>query len=119
MNAFHATWGWISVSTAGLAGLVGIGFAIAKRPLTRTFWILAGAGMSAMVVQVLAGIVLYLQDEDPGAFHMFYGFLVLFSLAFAYMYRSQFAKRPALAWGLLMLFVMGLGLRAIMTFAGS
>jgi hypothetical protein len=27
-------------------------------------------------------------------------------------YRSQLAKRPALAYGLLMLFVMGLGLRA-------
>ena len=75
--------------------------------------------MGALIVQVLTGVVLYVQDEDPGAFHMFYGFLVLFSLAFAYMYRSQLAKRPAVAWGLLMLFVMGLGLRAIMTFEGS
>ena len=119
MQAFHTTWGWVAVSIAGLGGLAGIGLAIAKRPLSRPFWILAGAGMSAMVIQVLAGIVLYLQDEDPGAFHMFYGFLVLFSLAFAYMYRSQLAKRPALAWGLLLLFVMGLGLRAIMTFEGA
>ena len=68
---------------------------------------------------VLAGIILYLQDKDPGARHMFYGFLVLFTLAFAYMYRAPLAKRPALAWGLLMLFVMGLGLRAITTFEGS
>jgi len=119
MEAFHTTWGWVAVSLAGLAGLVGIGFAIAKRPLTKPFWILAGGGMAAMVVEVLAGVVLYLQDHDPGAFHMFYGFVVLFSLAFAYMYRSQFVKRPALAWGLLLLFVMGLGLRAIMTFEGS
>ncbi len=119
MEAFHTTWGWVAVALAGSAGLVGVGFAIAKRPLTRPFWTLAGAGMSAMVVQVLAGIVLYLQDDDPGAFHMFYGFLVLFSLTFAYMYRSQLAKRPALSWGLLLLFVMGLGLRAIMTFEGA
>lgn len=119
MEGFHTTWGWVAVSLAGLAGLAGIGFALAKRPLNRPFWILAGAGMVAMVVQVLAGIVLYLQDEDPGAFHMFYGFLVLFSLTFAYMYRSQLAKRPALSWGLLLLFVMGLGLRAIMTFEGA
>ena len=119
MEAFHTTWGWVAVSIAGLTGLVGIGFALAKRPPTKAFWLLAGAGMGAMIVQILAGIFLYLQDEDPGAFHMFYGFLVLFSLAFAYMYRSQMAKRPALAWGLLMLFVMGLGLRAIMTFEGS
>ena len=119
MEAFHTTWGWVAVSLAGLAGLTGIAFAIAKRPLTRPFWILAGASMATMVVQVLAGIVLYLQDEDPGAFHMFYGFLVLFSLAFAYMYRAQLSKRPALSWGLLLLFVMGLGLRAIMTFEGA
>lgn len=107
------------MSLAGLAGLAGIGFAVAKRPPPRAFWILAGAGMVAIVVQVVAGVVLYLQDHDPGAFHMFYGFLVLFTLAFAYMYRSQLSKRPALAWGLLMLFVTGLGLRAIMTFEGS
>ncbi|HKZ28209.1 MAG TPA: hypothetical protein VJ482_01060 [Acidimicrobiia bacterium] len=119
MEAFHTTLGWVAVSIVGLAGLFGIGSAIAKRPPTKAFWVVAGAGMGAMVVQVLAGIVLYLQDDDPGAFHMFYGFLVLFSLAFAYMYRSQLAKRPALAWGLLLLFVMGLGLRAIMTFEGS
>lgn len=119
MEAFHTTWGWVAVSLAGLAGLTGIAFAIAKRPLRRPFWIVAGASMAAMVVQVLAGIVLYLQDEDPGAFHMFYGFLVLFSLAFAYMYRAQLSKRPALSWGLLLLFIMGLGLRAIMTFEGA
>ena len=119
MEGFHTTWGWVAVSLAGLAGLVGIGYALVKREVTRPFWILAGAGMGAMVIQVLAGIVLYLQDEDPGAFHMFYGFLVLFSLAFAYMYRSQLAKRPALAWGILLLFIMGLGLRAIMTFEGA
>lgn len=119
MEAFHTTWGWVAISIAGVAGLVGVGFAFARRPLTKAFWILAGSGMVALVIQVLAGVVLYLQDEDPGAFHMFYGFLVLFSLSFAYMYRSQMAKRPALAWGLLMLFVMGLGLRAIMTFEGS
>lgn len=119
MEAFHATWGWVAVSIAGLAGLAGLSFAIAKRPLTRPFWILAGGGMGAMIIQVLAGVVLYLQNHDPGAFHIFYGFLVLFSYVFAYMYRSQLSKRPALAWGLLMLFTMGLGLRAIMTFEGS
>lgn len=118
MEGFHATWGWVAVLLSGLAGLVGIGYALTKRAVGRPFWILAGTAMTAMVVQVLAGIVLYLQDEDPGAFHMFYGFLVLFSLAFAYMYRAQFAKRPALAWGILLMFIMGLGLRAIMTFEG-
>lgn len=119
MEVFHATWGWVAVSLSGGAGLVGLGFALAKRTPSRAFWLFAGAAMAALVVQVLAGIVLYLQGDDPGAFHMLYGFLVLFSLAFAYVYRSQLAKRPGLAWGLLLLFMMGLGLRAITTTQGT
>jgi hypothetical protein len=41
------------------------------------------------------------------------------TLAFAYIYRAQFSKRPALYYGLLMLFLMGLGIRGIMTFGKS
>lgn len=119
MAALHTTLGWVAVGLAGLAGLFGLGLALAKRSPSRPFWVIAGTAMTAMVVQVLAGITLYLQDDDPGAFHMFYGFLVLFTLAFGYIYRSQLGKRPALRWGLLLLFVMGLGLRAITRFEGS
>ncbi len=115
MEAFHATLGRVAVWIAGITGVLFLGLAVAKRTPTRPFWVLAGTAMAAMVVQVLAGVVLFLQGDDPGAFHMFYGFLVLFSFAFAYMYRAQLAKRPALAWGGLLLFVMGLGLRAITT----
>jgi hypothetical protein len=42
--------------------------------------------------------------------------VVAFALAFAYIYRAQLAKRPALYWGLLLLFLMGLGIRGIMSF---
>jgi hypothetical protein len=35
------------------------------------------------------------------------------------MYRAQFSKRPALSYGLLFLFAMGLGVRGIMTFGQS
>ena len=58
-------------------------------------------------------MVLYSQGYRPGNdFHLFYGFVILFTFSFAYIYRTQMEKRPALAWGLLLLFVMGLGLRA-------
>jgi hypothetical protein len=119
MEAFHTSFGWVAVGLAGLAGLIWIGLAITKRSPSRAYWVLAGIGMTAMVIQVLAGVTLYLQGDDPGAFHMFYGFMVLFALAFGYIYRSQMAKRPALAWGLMLLFVMGLGLRAITVFEGQ
>lgn len=119
MEAFHTSFGWVAVGLAGLAGLIWIGLAIAKRSPGRVHWVLAGTSMAALVIQVLAGVTLYLQEEDPGALHMFYGFMVLFALAFGYIYRPQMAKRPARSWGLLLLFVMGLGIRAITTLEGS
>ena len=66
-----------------------------------------------MLVQVAAGVVLYQQDYRPGNnFHIFYGVVIAFTFTFAYIYRAQMARRPALFYGLLLLFVMGLGLRA-------
>ena len=38
--------------------------------------------------------------------------VIAVTLSFAYIYRPTMAKRPALTYGLLLLFVMGLGLRA-------
>lgn len=107
------------MALSAMAGLIGLGFAVARRVPSRAFWVAAGTAMTAMVIQVLTGVVLFAQEKDPGTFHMFYGFLVLFALAFAYMSRSQLGKRPGLTWGLLLLFVMGLGLRAIATFEAS
>ena len=42
----------------------------------------------------------------------FYGIVIAFTFAFAYIYRLQLEKRPELGYGVLLLFVMGLGLRA-------
>ena len=59
-----------------------------------------------------AGFYLYNEGWRPPSIHMFYGFLILFVYTFAYIYRVQMDKRPALYYGLLLLFVMGLGIRA-------
>jgi hypothetical protein len=84
-------------------------------------WVAIGlrAAIAAMVVQVLAGVYLYQQDERPGSQHMFYGFVILFTLTFGYVYRWQLSKHAGLRWGLFLLFVMGLGIRGVMTFGES
>jgi hypothetical protein len=43
----------------------------------------------------------------------------MFAFGFAYIFRSQFAERPALSYGLFFLFAMGLGIRGIQTFGQS
>lgn len=91
----------------------GLILAGAHRSPGRVFGWARTAALGAVLVQVGAGFALYNEGFRPPSLHMFYGFVILFTLAFAYIYRSQLAKRPALAYGLLLLFVMGLGLRAV------
>ena len=116
----HSVWGWVAVSLLGLAGLFGIVLSIIKRPPGRVFFTAAWSAMAAVLVQVALGLLaMNLEATNPGNQHVFYGVVISFTLAFTYIYRSQLRRRPALYYGLLMLFVMGLGLRGIMTFGKS
>lgn len=118
----HSTWGWVSVWLAGGAGVIALVLAILKRAPGRWFAVLVGVVVVAMLAQVSMGLILFNRPggaEVAGNQHLFYGVVVTVTFAFAYIYRAQFAKRPALSWGLLLLFVMGLGLRGISTFGQS
>jgi hypothetical protein len=46
---------------------------------------------------------------------VFYGVLIAVTFSFAYVYRAQFRKSPALYYGLLLLFAMGLAIRGMTT----
>ena len=112
MRAFHENWFWVAIITNGLVGIWGLAFAFTRRVPGRAFSVARGAAILAMLVQVGAGFLLYNQGFRPPSIHMFYGFLILFTYTYAYIYRAQMDKRPALSYGLLLLFVMGLGIRA-------
>jgi hypothetical protein len=74
----------------------------------------------AGIVQVVLGVLGFaVEDRDPGNQHLFYGVVLMFTFAFVYIYRSQFSRRSALAYGLIFLFSMGLSIRGIMTFGQS
>lgn len=116
----HRTIGWYVVGLLGLIGLWGVGLSVAKRQPGRTFWIAAGVGFAVGVFQVVLGLAGFaLEGYDPGNQHLFYGVVLMFTFSFVYIYRSQFSKNPALAYGLVFLFSMGLGIRGIMTFGQS
>jgi hypothetical protein len=118
MITFHTTFAWIAIALCGLTGLFGLGLAVLRRTPGRPFWAAVGTSIVAVLLQVGAGFLVLPRPDAraPGGFHMFYGFVILFTLSFAYIYRIQLQKRPALAWGLLMLFIMGLGFRGIASF---
>jgi hypothetical protein len=118
--SLHRAVGWYVVGLLGILGLWGIGLAVFRREPNRPFWIAAGIGFIVGVLQVALGLAGFaVEDHDPGNQHLFYGVVLMFTFAFVYIYRSQFSKRPALSYGLVFLFSMGLGIRGIMTFGQS
>lgn len=110
---FHQEWFYVAVISNGVVGVWGVALAALKRSPSRWFGYARSFAIVAILVQVGAGVVLYSNDIRPGnSFHVFYGVVISFTLTMAYLYRSTMARRPALTYGILLLFVMGLGLRA-------
>ena len=113
MRDLHANWFWVAVVSTGLVGLWGVVLAVAKRPTGRAFSIGRAIAIGAALIQVGLGAILWQQGFRPANdFHVFYGVVIAVTFALAYVYRAAMEKRPALTYGLLLLFVMGLGLRA-------
>jgi hypothetical protein len=110
---FHQSWFWVAVVSTGLVGVWGLVLAVMKRAPGRAFNIARAVAIVTMLIQVSAGVYLYSNGVRPGnSFHVFYGVVIVITLTLAYLYRSTMAKKPALTYGVLLLFVMGLGLRA-------
>lgn len=117
MRTVHELGAWLAIALDGVAGLWGLGLALAGRSIGRAFWVMTGVAITATLAQVCVGVYLVAASgRQGGDQHVFYGIVVAFTLAFAYIYRNTMRRRPALAYGLLMLFVMGLALRGVSTF---
>ena len=109
----HEEWFYVATLTTGLVGAWGLILAVMKREPNRWFGYARAVAITAMLIQVTLGTILYANDLRPSnAFHTFYGVVIAVTFTLAYLYRSTMAKRPALTYGILLLFVMGLGLRA-------
>ena len=68
-----------------------------------------------MFVQVILGVVLVnkYKFQFP-KFHAFYGFVGIIAVSIIYSYRHQMRHRLYLLYGLGGLFIMGLGIRAML-----
>ncbi len=119
VSAVHTFWGEIAVGISGVVGLWGV-LMTRRETLPKLFYWAVGLAIVSLLVQVTLGVLaMSVENMDPGNQHVFYGVVVVVTFALAYIYRAQFRKRPALYYGLLLLFTMGLGIRGIMTFGQS
>lgn len=110
---FHRTWFWVATYATGAVGAWGLVAGLVRRGPGRFFRHALAVAITVMLIQVAAGVYLYMNEIRPGdSFHVFYGVVIVITFTLAYLYRSTMARRPALTYGILLLFVMGLGLRA-------
>lgn len=110
----HQWFAWVMIGANALAGVWALvaNWVVGLR--IKAFWWFVAVAEGSIFVQVALGVYLVSVEgiEAPG-FHMFYGFVAIISVAILYGYRRQVWPHRFLLYGFGSLFIMGLGLRAI------
>ena len=112
----HKAWAWVVIIGNGLAGLWAIGAHYREELRTRALWWFTVAAELAVFVQVGLGVGLVAGEKiEAPQFHMFYGFVAIIAIGIIYSYKNQIARKYLyLLYGLGGLFIMGLGIRALL-----
>lgn len=115
LRDFHSEWGYVAIVANGIVGVAALVAWRVDRIRGRWLWIATIVAEVAMMLQVLGGVIL-VASKDYGVprFHMFYGFIAFLTVGLAYQYRGQMRGRREMLYGLVGLFIMGLGIRAVL-----
>lgn len=115
LSDIHAGWAWIVIIGNGLAGLWSLSAIRIPALRTRALWWFTLVAELAIFIQVFMGVALTAGEGiEPAPFHMFYGFVAIIAVGIIYSYRQQLEHRIYLLYGLGGLFLMGLGIRAML-----
>jgi len=99
-------------------GVVGLWASVAHfQPVLkhRSLWWLTGLVQVLVLVHVSVGVALMRsEDLEPPDLHLLYGFVGLMTVGIVYSYRHQLSDRLHLLYGGGSLFIMGLGIRAVL-----
>ena len=111
----HTGWAWVVILSNALAGLWALGANWLPALRTRALWWFTVLAELTVFVQVGLGVWLVAGEKiEAPQFHMFYGFVAIIAVGILYSYRFQMRHRLYLLYGLGSLFIMGLGIRALL-----
>jgi len=114
----HRSFAWFVIVSNALAGLWCLGAHRFEALRTRAMWWFVIAAELTVFVQVILGVMLVSgvggQKYEPPKFHMLYGFFGIFAVGILYSYKGSMKKHQYLLYGLGGLFIMGLGIRAVL-----
>jgi hypothetical protein len=111
----HQSFAWVVIISNGLAGLWVLAANWIEALRTRAMWWFVVIAELTIFVQVAMGVGMVAgQGIEAPKFHMFYGFVAIIAVGIIYSYRQQMEKHRYLLYGLGSLFIMGLGIRALL-----
>ena len=111
----HEAWAWFVIIGNAMAGTWSLVAHWVDAVRTRALWWFVGVVEVAIFVQVGLGVGLVAgQGFVAPQFHMFYGFVAIIAVGLLYSYRSQMWAWRYLLYGFGGLFLMGLGIRAML-----
>ena len=111
----HNNWAWVVIIGNALAGIWALSAHKLVSLRTRALWWYTALAQFTMFVQVILGVIMVNRDKAVfPAFHAFYGFVGIIAIAIIYSYRAQLKSRTYLLYGFGGLFIMGLGIRAML-----
>lgn len=111
----HQSFAWFMIVANALAGAWCLGAHWLPALRTRALWWFVIVAELTVFIQVIFGVTLVAgQHYEPPKFHMLYGFTGIFAIGVLFSYRGQMKKYQYLLYGAGSLFIMGLGIRAVL-----
>lgn len=115
LGDIHVGWAWVVIIGNGLAGLWSLAAHRLVNLRKKALWWYTAFVEFAITIQVVLGLAVRNADGiEVQNFHMFYGFVGIITVGLLYSYRNQLAHRVYLLYGFGGLFLMGLGIRAML-----
>ena len=114
VGGVHDWFSWVVIASNGLAGLWALGANRFRRLRGRALWASTAVAQASVFVQAGLGSWLMAREgRDAPDLHALYGFSALVAVGIAYSYRQHLRDHVYLLYGGTGLFLMGLGIRAV------
>ncbi len=114
VRPYHHAIAWILIFSNGFVGFWALGAHFLPRLRHKAIWVGVVAAELVIVAQTILGAILQNSENlDPDR-HQLYGFSAFISVGLIYAYRNEMKSRIYLLYGLGSLWIMGLGIRAVL-----
>ena len=115
LTELHDGFAWVVIIGNAMAGVWALACHEVESLRSRALWWFTALAQFTMFVQVALGVAMVnVEGQAFPQFHAFYGFVGIIAIAIIYSYRAQLKSRVYLLYGFGGLFIMGLGIRALL-----